>query len=119
RRMIAMSGMFAAGLALMLGARAASVDLAVLWLSLGAGATYFALSAHWATTIDIARRHAGTVSGFMNWGGNIGGIISPLVTPVIARKLGWIPAFEIAAVVIAAGGLLWLVIDPERKMVEG
>jgi len=86
RRVISMSGMFAAGIALALGAMISNLHGAIAGFSIGAGAIYFALSSHWATTIDISREHAGTVSGVMNWGGNVGGMVSPIVTPILAKK---------------------------------
>lgn len=116
RRLIAMGGMFAAGMALIVGARVERIGFAIVWLSFGAGAIYFALASHWATTIDVSEKYAGTVSGLMNLGGNVGGILSPILTPILARKLGWVPALEIAAIIIIAGGMLWLVINPERKL---
>ncbi len=115
RRAIAMGGMVSAGAALFIGARVASIAVAILWLSFGAGAIYFALAAHWATTIDISQRYAGTISGVMNWGGNVGGIISPILTPFLARKFGWVPALDVAAITIIAGGAIWFVIEPRRN----
>jgi ACS family glucarate transporter-like MFS transporter len=116
RRVISMAGMFLAGLALMVGARTASINVAIFWLSIGAGAIYFALASHWATTIDISVPYAATISGIMNCGGNVGGFLSPILTPVFARQFGWVPAFDIAAILIILGGALWFVIDPARKI---
>jgi ACS family glucarate transporter-like MFS transporter len=94
----------------------ADIRFAIVWLSLGAGAIYFALSAHWATTIDISKEHAGTVSGIMNWGGNMGGMISPILTPLLAARFGWTPALQLAALIISAGAFLWLLVDPDEKV---
>jgi ACS family glucarate transporter-like MFS transporter len=116
RRLVSMTGMFVAGLALFGGVLLSNIHIAIYSLSIGGGAIYFALSSHWATTIDISKEHAGTVSGVMNWGGNVGGILSPILTPVLAHKLGWTPALEIAGVIIVAGGLLWFFIQPERPL---
>ncbi len=116
RRVVSMGGMLLAGVALIIGARVTNMGIAIVWLSIGAGAIYFALASHWATTIDISREHAGTVSGMMNWGGNVGGIVSPILTPILANKFGWIPALEIAAVIIMIGGMLWWFVDPEKKL---
>lgn len=116
RRLISMSGMFAAGIGLFFGARISNVHAAIWGLSIGAGAVYFALSSHWATYIDISEEHAGTVSGVGNWGGNMGGMVSPLLTPILAKKWGWTPALETAAVIILLGGFLWLFIRPDKKL---
>ena len=115
RRLISMGGMTAAGISLLIGARVESISIAILWLSFGAGAIYFALASHWATTIDISQKYAGTISGVMNCGGNVGGILSPILTPFLARKFGWVPALDVAAVTIIAGAMIWFVINPRRN----
>lgn len=116
RRAVSMSGMIISAVALFIGVHSENIDFAILGLSLGAGAIYFALAAHWATTIDVSREHAGTVSGVMNWGGNMGGMISPILTPILVKKFGWAPAFEVAAVIILCGAFLWLLVQPERGL---
>lgn len=119
RRAVSMAGMLVSAASMILGTWVADIHFAIVWLSLGAGAIYFALSAHWATTIDISKEHAGTVSGIMNWGGNMGGMISPILTPILAETLGWTPALRLAAAIIFAGALLWMFVDPERRVVPG
>jgi ACS family glucarate transporter-like MFS transporter len=116
RRLVAMGGMLLSASSLLLGATASNINLSIVGLSIGGGAIYFALAAHWATTIDIAKEHAGTVSGFMNWGGNMGGLLSPILTPVFARSFGWTPALEVAAGIMFAGSLLWLFIQPAHRV---
>lgn len=116
RRAVSMTGMITSAVALFIGVHAQNINVAILGLSLGAGAIYFALAAHWATTIDVSRDHAGTVSGVMNWGGNMGGMISPILTPILVKKLGWTPAFEVAGVIILCGAFLWLLVQPERPL---
>jgi ACS family glucarate transporter-like MFS transporter len=111
-----MGGMLLSASSLLLGATASNINLSIVGLSIGGGAIYFALAAHWATTIDIAKEHAGTVSGFMNLGGNMGGLLSPILTPVFARSLGWTPALEVAAGIMFAGSLLWLFIQPAHPV---
>jgi ACS family glucarate transporter-like MFS transporter len=115
RRLISMGGMTAAGVSLLIGARVESISVAIFWLSFGAGAIYFALASHWATTIDISQKYAGTISGVMNCGGNVGGIVSPILTPFLARRFGWIPALDVAAITILAGAMIWFAIDPRRN----
>ena len=116
RRLIGMGGMLIAGCALFLGARESNINIAILGLSLGAGAVFFSFSAQWVVTIDITREYAGTVSGIMNFVGNFGGMVSPIVMPLLAHKLGWTPALEIASGVIIAGSLLWIPLHPERPI---
>jgi ACS family glucarate transporter-like MFS transporter len=48
----------------------------------------------------------------MNMGCNVGGLISPALTPWLAARVGWAHALDVAAVLSIAGGLLWLGIRP-------
>ena len=116
RRLVSILGMSLSGAALFLGVHASNINVAIVGLSVGAGAIYFALSAHWATTIDISRVHAGTVSGVMNWGGNMGGMVSPILTPVLVKMWGWQPALDLAGGIILVGALTWFFIRPERPL---
>jgi len=54
----------------------------------------------------------------MNMGANIGGAISPTVTPWIAEQWGWPLSLGTAALVAILGGLLWLRIDPEKGLAQ-
>ena len=105
-------GMLISGICILVGAQAAEPHLAILFLSLGAGFLYFTVGAFWASTIDLTSRHAGTLSGVMNTGANIGGTISPTLTPWLAEHYGWQVSLGFAAFVGVLGGMLWLVIRP-------
>ena len=112
RRSVGSAGMLLSGLCILAGTRAGEPHLAILLLSLGAGFLYFTVGAFWASTIDLAPRHAGTLSGIMNTGANIGGTISPTLTPWLAEQFGWNTSLGVAALVTALGGLLWLLVRP-------
>ena len=92
-------------------ARVASVVLAG-----GAGALYLSQSSFWSVTSEIAGASAGSVSGVMNMGGQIGGAVTALLTPVIAKHSGWPMSFFSAATICGVGGLLWLVVNADHKL---
>ena len=48
----------------------------------------------------------------MNTGGNIGGLISPVLTPFMADHIGWPSSIAVACVVSGIGGLMWFLINP-------
>jgi MFS transporter, ACS family, glucarate transporter len=48
----------------------------------------------------------------MNCGANVGGIISPVLTPVMAAYMGWKNALYVAAALAFVGAGLWLGISP-------
>ena len=98
------------------GAAAEDPYFAILWLSLGAGSLSLSASSYWAVTIDLAKPYAGTVSGFMNMGGNLGGAISPTLTPYLAQYIGWEGALYATASLSLFGALAWLWVHPEREI---
>jgi ACS family glucarate transporter-like MFS transporter len=111
-----MTGMVLAGCAIALGGVVDSPFLAITSLSFGAGWLYFSVGAYWASTTDLSKAHAGTLSGLMNTGANIGGTISPTLTPWLANHWGWPVALGVAASVAILGGVLWLKIDPGKGL---
>jgi ACS family glucarate transporter-like MFS transporter len=106
------TGMLLAGGFILAGATTDMPLPAILLLSLGAGWLYFTVGAYWASTVDLSKAYAGTLSGLMNTGANIGGSLSPTLTPWLAREFGWPAALGAAAAIACAGGLMWLKIKP-------
>ena len=97
---------------LVFGTQVATAKLACVVLAGGAGALYFSQSCYWSMSADIGKRSAGSVSGVMNMGGQIGGAITASLTPVIANHFGWTASFLVAAGLCAAGALAWLFVQP-------
>jgi MFS transporter, ACS family, glucarate transporter len=92
-------------------ARVASIVLAG-----GAGALYLSTSCFWSVTADIAGHSAGSVSGVMNMGNQIGGTVTASLTPVLASAFGWPSSFLVAAALCVAGSLAWLFVDPQQVL---
>lgn len=115
---VGLVGMVVAGGLIALGAWADQQALAIGCLSLGAGWLYFTVGAYWSVTTDLSKTHAGTLSGVMNMGANVGGAVSPSLTPWLADQWGWTAALLTAALIAIFGGLMWMKIDPEQKLDE-
>ena len=113
---IAVVGMGMAAIFTMIGAKAASPQLASIVLAGGAGALYLSQSSFWSVSADVAGPWAGTVSGAMNTGGQLGGALTAILTPAIADHFGWSASFLTAAALCVVGCLAWLVVDPDRKL---
>ena len=73
----------------------------------------------WAAMMDVAGGRSGTAGGVMNMGSNLGGLVSPALTPVLAASIGWENALHVASVLAAVGGLLWLGIGPRSQAACG
>jgi MFS transporter, ACS family, glucarate transporter len=101
---------------LIVGSRAESTRVAVFALAGGAGALYLSQSSFWSVTAEIGGTSAGTVSGFMNMGNQLGGMLTASLTPWIAGRLGWTSPFFVAAVLCLGGAMTWLLVDPERRL---
>lgn len=115
---IAVVGIAGAAVFLTLGTQVESAELASVFLAGGAGALYLSQSSFWAVTAEIAGPSSGTVSGLMNMGGQIGGAITAVSTPWIAREFGWTASFLTAAGLCAVASVLWLFVDPSRRLFE-
>ena len=104
---------------LILGMRVQTAPLASIVLAGGAGALYFSQSCFWSMSADIGKNSAGTVSGVMNMGAQIGGAVTASLTPLIANHFGWTASFLVAAGLAAAGALAWLFVEPITDTTSG
>jgi ACS family glucarate transporter-like MFS transporter len=109
-------GLGLAGTFVAVGSHVESARLAAVVLAGGAGALYLSQSSYWSVTADIAGPSAGSVSGVMNMGGQVGGMVTASLTPVIAAQFGWTASFVVAAALCVAGSLAWLFVDPDRPL---
>lgn len=105
-----------AGVFLVLGSEVHGARLASVVLAGGAGALYLAQSSFWSVTAGLAGRSSGSVSGFMNMGAQIGGMVTASLTPFIASRFGWTASFLVAAALCLFGALAWMIVDPERAI---
>jgi MFS transporter, ACS family, D-galactonate transporter len=67
----------------------------------------------WTLTQAVSgKKIVGTVSGIQNFGGNVGGILAPLLTGIIAHRSGsFAPAFGLTGFILVAGMLAyWLLV---------
>ncbi len=120
RRVIVMTGMGIAALAALVAVSARSESNVVLALSVSMGALGMCEGVFWTTATDIGGRNRGLVAAFMNAFGNFGGLISPTLTPVLARSsLGWPGAITVACAIVAAGGFVWYWITPTPRGSDG
>lgn len=68
----------------------------------------------WAAAMDIGGKCAGTVSGAMNFWGNVGGGLGPLMIGYILSwtNQDWNLTFYVSAAIYFMGSLFWLLLDP-------
>lgn len=109
-------GMALAAVFVALATQVADARLAAVVLALGSGGLYLSQSAFWTLSADIGRESAGSVSGLMNMGNQIGGICVAAITPILAEYFGWSGSFMFAAAAALMGAVTWLFIDPNTSL---
>jgi ACS family glucarate transporter-like MFS transporter len=93
-----------------------SPQLAAVVLAGGAGTLYLAQSSFWSVSADLAGGSAGSVSGVMNMGAQVGGATTALLTPLIAGHLGWPASFLATTFMCLAGAVAWLLVNPSASL---
>jgi ACS family glucarate transporter-like MFS transporter len=70
----------------------------------------------WSLPADIGGRFAGTVGGWMNSAGAVGGMLSPLVAAKVSIAHGWNATFVVFGMIYLLGALAWLRVDASRPL---
>ena len=112
RRTVPMFGLASAGILLALGARTGSGIAAVVYFALATALELSVEGVFWATMVELAGPNSGTAGGVMNCGSNIGGLISPALTPLMAAYMGWENALYVGSALAVLAAALWLGVSP-------
>lgn len=110
------TGMGLSALLVWVGSSRNSAYAAILLLALGAGFNMFAAVSYWASCIDLSEKYTGSISGFMNTFGNLGGWLSPIVTAYVASRFGWNSSLACAAGVTVFSGVLFSLVDASQSL---
>ena len=85
-------------------------------LALGFAFQDLGVPSMWSLPTDIGGRYAGTLGGWMNSAGAIGGTLSPLVVAKVSIAYGWNTTFVMFGAVYLLGALAWLRVDAGSPM---
>jgi ACS family glucarate transporter-like MFS transporter len=118
-RVVPMAGLAGSGVFISAGAHTSSAVLAALSLALATALVLSVEGPFWATMLRVSGGRSGTAGGIMNMGSNVGGLVSPALTPVLAAAIGWENALHVAAALAVAGAALWLGVGPGRTPWSG
>ena len=114
RRIVPLAGMALSGILISIGAHTDSAVMAAISLAFATALILCVEGPFWAMMMRIAGNKSGTAGGIMNMGSNVGGLISPALTPVIASWIGWENALHVAAGLAVIGAVCWLWIKPNN-----
>jgi sugar phosphate permease len=117
RRFIGLTGLFTCGICIFLAAIIHQPIVSSTSLIVANACFSFGVMVSYAVCNDIGRNNAGTVTGAMNFCGQIGAFSMSLLFGKLADATHNFnqPLFIVAAVMMT-GGLLWLLIDPHRQL---
>jgi len=111
RRAVGMTGLGLSAMFLVVGINVASPAQALAGLSLAVGFLLCTEPAYWSTSMDLGGAYAGTAGGIMNMAGNLGGVVSTALVPILVSHFGWPFAFFSAAGCALVGAGLWMTVD--------
>ena len=111
-RVVPMVGLAGSGVLISVGAHTTNPWVAAVSLALATALVLSTEGPFWSTLTRMAGSGSGTAGGVMNLGSNVGGLISPALTPVLAAWIGWENALHVAGGVAVVAALLWLGISP-------
>lgn len=106
-RITAISGLVLVAFFLMTGVFADDPYVAVALLSLCFGFTLFTDTCYWAAATYACGEHTACACGMLNFGGNVPGLLAPLVGFAIDH-VGWVPTIASGSVFALVGAALWL-----------
>ena len=115
RRFVPMVALIGGGALLGVGAATSNPWLAAGALAVSTASVLAVEGPFWATMLTLAGDDAGTAGGIMNLGSNVGGLISPAITPMLALAIGWERALQFAGVLGVVAGILWLWVTPGSR----
>jgi len=114
RRIMACIGFIGASGFLLASTRMNDATNAVAMIALASFCNDLVMPHAWASAMDIGGKFAGTLSGAMNFWGNVGGGLGPLMIGYILdwTNMNWNLTFYVSAAIYLAGTIFWLLLDP-------
>jgi MFS family permease len=126
RAVVPATGMVAAAVFLILGVLANNVIMIVIWLALAHAAVGTAEAPVWTLAVELGGRHGATAAGICNTGGNAGGLVAPILTPLVSgwitrqfevsEQAGWQWGISLGGLIGVLGAALWLWITPGEDL---
>ena len=117
RRFMGLTGLGLCGLFILAAGISSNNILTAICLILSNGFFSFGVMSSYAVCADIGRNNAGTVTGAMNFCGQMGAFFLAIIFGKVVDITGNFNApLYLLAIVSVAGGLLWLVINPAKPL---
>jgi sugar phosphate permease len=114
RTVVVVGGMLGGAALLGAGLLATEPRWIVVWFALAMAAVGATEGPFWATALELGGRRGATAAGIFNTGGNAGGVLAPVLTPLVSNALGWPWGIGLGSIVCVAGASAWIWIKPPQ-----
>ncbi len=114
RRLVPILGMGLSGVLISIGAHTGNPVVAAISLAFATAFILCVEGPFWSVMMTVAGSKSGTAGGIMNMGSNLGGLISPTLTPLLAAYMGWENALHLAAALAIVGAVLWFGVQIDK-----
>jgi sugar phosphate permease len=115
RAIVPVAGMLVGAGLLFAGLAADQAGWIVLWFGLAMAAVGATEGPFWATAMDLGGRHGATAAGIFNTGGNAGGMLAPIITPLVSGTEHWERGIGLGSIVCLVGVCFWIWINPAER----
>jgi ACS family glucarate transporter-like MFS transporter len=105
-----------AAVLLMISVQAANAALAIVAMVLCFAAIELNEGPYWSAIMHVGGRDTMSAGGVLNTGGNAGGLIATPIIAYLSGQQAWTPAFMIGAALAVLAAVLWLFVDPTRRI---
>jgi len=79
----------------------------------------------WTLAVELGGKHGGTAAAVCNTGGNAGGLLAPVITPLVSgwvtrqfgvsEQEGWQWGIALGSAIALLGAAVWLWITPPER----
>ena len=114
---VAFIGYVLAGLAMSASIVSTTPIMAATLIAVAVAASMLTLAASWATCIDMGGEHISILSAAMNTTGQIGSIVSPIVTGwAVTHFSSWQAPLMVMGGLYVVSAILWMLVDPRKRL---
>ncbi len=115
RAWIPICGMIACSILLLMGIATTHKIWVVSCFGLAMGSLGVCEAPFWVSAVELGGRRGGLAGAFLNTIGNVGGILAPVITPLVGLYFGWQAALGLASAAAVVGALIWFWIELDEK----
>jgi nitrate/nitrite transporter NarK len=116
RSMLGIAGCGAAAVCALAATQLRSSTACIVLICLASALQDISLPCMWSVPVDIGGRFAGTVGGWMNAAGCVGGMLSPIVAAKVSSVFGWNAVFFVFSGVYLIAAMAWARVDASKPL---